>query len=96
MAIKSLLKLPVVGYESEEAFLRDIHSMLALAKKQKGFISAEVWKSIEDGQPVYMVESEWATRADMSAMEHHPEHDEVMSTYPHQPIHLRLAPWVQG
>lgn len=94
MAIKSLLKLPVVGYDSEEAFLRDLNIMLVLAKKQPGFISAEIWKSVnEQGQLLYLVESEWESRADMAAMEHHPEHDEVMSSYPHEPIHLRLVPW---
>ena len=94
MAIRSLLKLPVVGYASEADFLKDIEAMLALAKQQKGFISVEVWKSHLDTDPiVYMVESEWETRADMDAMENQPEHDEVMSGYPHSPIHLRLVPW---
>ena len=94
MAIRSLLKLPVVGYASEADFLKDIDAMLELAKKQKGFISAEVWKSHAETNPVvYMVESEWETREDMAAMEHHPEHDEVMSGYPHAPIHLRVVPW---
>ncbi len=94
MAIRSLLKLPVVGYASEADFLKDIEAMLALAKQQQGFISVEVWKSHLDTDPiVYMVESEWETRADMAAMENHPEHDEVMSGYPHAPIHLRLVPW---
>lgn len=95
MAIKSLLKLPVVGYPSEAAFLQDLNAMMALAKKQPGFINVQVWKSHTDTDPVvYMVESEWETREDMAAMEHNPEHDEVMSSYPHQPIHLRLVPWL--
>jgi hypothetical protein len=28
-------------------------------------------------------------------MEHHPEHEEVMSGYPHEPVHLRMVPWVR-
>ena len=95
MSIKSLLKLPVVGYDSEEAFVNDLNAMMELAKKQQGFISAHIWKSeSETDPPMYLVESEWETRADMAAMEHHPEHDDVMSHYPHEPIHLRMVPWV--
>ena len=86
MAIRSLLKLPVVGYASEADFLKNIDAMVALAKQQQGFISVEVWKSHTDTDPlVYLVESEWETRADMAAMENHPEHDEVMSQLPPRP-----------
>jgi heme-degrading monooxygenase HmoA len=96
MGIRSLLKLPVVGYSSEEEFLKDLDAMTDLAKGMKGFISCEIWKSQTDTDPaVYLVESEWETREDMSAMEHHAEHEEVMSNYPHEPIHLRLVPWVR-
>jgi heme-degrading monooxygenase HmoA len=96
MAIRSLLKLPVVGYSSEEEFLKDLDAMTEIAKKQKGFISVEIWKSeTEKDPPVYLVESEWETREDMSAMEHNSEHEEVMSSYPHEPIHLRVVPWVR-
>jgi len=96
VSITSLLKLPVVGYASEEEFLKDLNDMTDLAKKQKGFIRVDIWKSYGDvDPPVYLVESEWETREDMSAMEHHPEHEEVMSGYPHEPIHLRMVPWVR-
>jgi heme-degrading monooxygenase HmoA len=85
-----------VGYSSEEEFLKDINAMTELAKKQPGFIRSEVWKSQTETDPaVYLVESEWETREDMAAMEHHPEHEEVMSNYPHEPIHLRMVPWVR-
>ena len=94
MSIRSLLKLPVVGYESEAAFVNDLNEMMALAKQQPGFISVQIWKSHTDKDPiVYMVESEWESKDAMSAMEHHDVHEEVMSSYPHQPIHLRLVPW---
>ena len=96
MAIRSLLKLPMVGYASEEAFLKDLNAMTDVAKKQKGFISVEIWKSQTDTDPpVYLVESEWETREDMSAMEHQSDHEEVMSGYPHEPIHLRVVDWVR-
>jgi len=96
MAIRSLLKLPVVGYSSEEEFLKDIEAMTDVAKKQKGFISVEVWKSETEKDPqVYLVESVWETREDMAAMEHNSEHEEVMSNYPHEPIHLRVVDWVR-
>jgi heme-degrading monooxygenase HmoA len=96
MAIRSLLKLPVVGYESEEAFLKDLRDMVELARKQPGFISVEVWKAPDLTDPVtYLVESEWETRVAMSAMEHHPDHDEMMARYPHKPVHLRLVPWIR-
>lgn len=96
MAIRSLLKLPVVGYDSEEEFLKSMHAMLELAKQQPGFISAEIWKSVDAAEhPTYLVESEWGSREAMTAMEHHLEHEEVMSSYPHTPVHLRLVPWVR-
>jgi heme-degrading monooxygenase HmoA len=96
MSIRSLLKLPVVGYSSEEEFMKDLNDMTELAKKMPGFMSVEIWKSeSETDPPVYLVESEWETREAMSAMEHHPEHEEVMSNYPHEPIHLRLVPWTR-
>ena len=96
MAIRSLLKLPMVGYATEEEFMKEMDAMVELAKKQPGFISVEIWKSREiTDPPTYLVESEWETREDMAAMEHHPEHDEVMSHYPHEPIHLRMVNWVR-
>jgi heme-degrading monooxygenase HmoA len=97
MGIRSLLKLPVVGYSSEEEFLKDLNAMTEVARKMKGFMSVEIWKSQTDTDPpVYLVESEWETREDMSAMEHQSDHEEVMSNYPiHEPIHLRLVPWVR-
>ena len=97
MAIRSLLKLPVVGYATEEEFLNDLNAMTDLAKTQPGFVSVEIWKSTTDTDPaVYLVESEWETREAMSAMEHHAEHEEVMTGYPiHEPIHLRVVPWVR-
>ena len=98
MAIKSLLKLPVVGYSSEEAFLTDLDAMLEVAKKQPGFISAQIWKSHTDDDPiVYMVESEWESKAHMALMEHNPNHQKVMDAYPLATTieHLRLVPWAQ-
>ncbi|GEM_PF-3861505 len=98
MAIRSLLKLPIVGYADEAAFLKDIDAMVDLAKKSPGYISCELWRSLDrDGEVVYLVESEWETREAMSAMEHHPDHDAVMKGYPiHEPTHLRVVPWVRG
>jgi len=98
MAIRSLLKLPVVGYANETAFLKDIDDMVALAKKQPGYLSCQIWRSLDrDGQPVYLVESEWETREAMSAMEHHADHEAVMDRYPDkEPVHLRVVPWVRG
>lgn len=96
MAITSLIKLPVVGYESEEAFLHDLNAMMKLAEGQPGFIRAQVWKSPTDENPlVYMVESEWESKAHMALMEHHPEHQPVMDGYPlaKEIVHLRLVPW---
>ena len=96
MAIRSLLKLPVVGYESEDAFLKDLDAMLEVAKKQPGFISVQIWKSHTDTDPlVYMVESEWEQKIYMAAMEHHADHEKIMEKYPLAETieHLRLVPW---
>ena|SRR5579871_1774612 len=96
MAITSLLKLPVVGYESEEAFVKDLDAMMEVAKKQPGFISAQIWKSPTDTNPlVYMVESEWESKAHMALMEHQADHQKVMDAYPlaKEIVHLRLVPW---
>ena len=96
MAITSLLKLPVVGYESEAAFVKDLDAMMEVAKKQPGFISAKVWKSPEDTDPlVYMVESNWESKAHMALMEHQHDHEAIMDAYPLAKTieHLRLVPW---
>ncbi|MSQ23564.1 MAG: hypothetical protein EXR58_03285 [Chloroflexi bacterium] len=96
MAIRSLLKLPVVGYESEAAFLNDLDAMLVIAKGQPGFISVQIWKSHTDTDPlVYMVESEWEEKADMAGMEHQADHEKIMDKYPLAKTitHDRLVRW---
>ena len=96
MAIKSLLKLPVVGYDSEEDFLKDMDAMVEVAKGQPGFISVQIWKSHTDTDPpVYLVESEWEQKIHMAQMEHQVDHEKIMDKYPLAKTveHLRLVPW---
>ncbi len=96
MAIRSLLKLPLEGYASEAEMQKDLDAMVALAKKQPGFISVEIWRSHNDKEPVtFLVESVWETREDMAAMEHRDELEEVLSNYPPEPVHLRVVDWVR-
>ena len=96
VAIKSLLKLPVVGYDSEEDFLKDMDAMVEIAKGQPGFISVQIWKSHTDSDPlVYLVESEWEQKVYMAQMEHQADHEKIMDKYPLAKTveHLRLVPW---
>ena len=61
-------------------FHKDLQEMMDLAKKQPGFISAEVFQP-QGKDNVFLVLSQWESRDQSSVFEHVDEHEDIMDKY---------------
>ena len=79
MTVLVYLRLPMKKDAFPE-FNKALKDMMELAQKQPGFISAEVFR-LQDDETDFLVLSEWESKEQSNAFEHHATHEDVMDKY---------------
>ena len=79
MPVLVYLRLPMKKDAFPE-FQKHLDEMMELAEKQPGFISAEVFQ-LQGDETDFLILSEWESREQSNAFEHHMEHEDIMDKY---------------